>query len=190
MFAKDLADKTAEINSVELHGDRDYAWVWDYAQFRFKQSLSDLHRAEDKATALIKYAISGFGLFWALFVYFAKNYPLAAGDMFNFRIVLGLIALSLSVAFGGYCLLPVRTILPYGEEVAIRFINEDAMKSARPQCRFGLGLKLCSDFREEAATRKFWCVLVGFIALVFALILIFAGFYSWMTLSLSCGLSP
>src|ERR1039457_4134705 len=180
MFMKELEKRTREINSIEIMSGRDYAWVWEYAKFRFNQSLSDLNRVQDKATTLIKYVIGSFGLFWALFVYFTKNSPLPLQSPANLPVFLGLTSLVIAIALGGYCLLPVRTILPYGEEVAIRFINENPERSHAPQARFGLGLKLCSDFQEQYATRKSWCVLIGFLFLAVSLVSLFLGFYSWM----------
>jgi hypothetical protein len=180
MFKNKLEIGTREINSIQIRSDRDYGWVWEYAQFRFNQSISDLRRTEDKASTLIKYVISVFGLFWVLFVYFGKGGSLTLENTFNYRIVFGLVCLLLSAAFATYCLLPVRTILPHGEEVAIRFINENPEASHRPQGRFGLGLKLCSDFQEQAATRKSWCVLMGFVFLAASLGLLFSGFYLWL----------
>jgi hypothetical protein len=176
----ELESKTNEINMMQILSDRDYGWVWEYSKFRFNQTMSDVNRAEEKAGSLLKFVIYGFGAFWALFAYFVTGHHLTTTAVFNCRIVLGLVGLCVSAALGIYCLLPVKKLLLYGEEVAIRFINEQPEGSLRPLCKFGLCLKLCSDFQEQAATRKSRCVLAGFIFLAVSLGLLFSGFYSWM----------
>jgi hypothetical protein len=183
----EVESKAKEINAIPILDNRDYDWVWEYAKFRFNQTISDVDKVEKKAGDLLKFVIYGFGAFWALFVYFVKGSCLPLAQAFNLKIVLGLASLCLSAASSVYCLLPVRKLLLYGEEVAIRFINENPESSPQAQGRFGLGLKLCSDFQEQAATGKSWCVLAGFIFLVVSFGLLFSGFYSWMLLSQSYG---
>ena len=166
---------------------RDYGWVWEYAKFRFNQSVSDTNRVQEKANGLFKLVIYGFAAFWALFLYFFKEEGLPVAMAFNHYIKLGLVGLCLSAGVCIYCLLPVRKLLPYGEEVAIRFINENPQASPQAQGRFGLGLKLCSDFQEQAATRKLEWLLAGFILLAVSLGLLFSGFYFWSLLTQSYG---
>jgi hypothetical protein len=184
---KKVKEKANEINEIQILDGRDYRWVWDYAQFRFSQTSSDVYKAEEKAGSLLKFVIYGFGAFWALFVYFIAEHHITPAAAFNGHIVLGLLCLCVSAALGIYCLVPTRKLLLYGEEVAIRFINACEGTSPEAQGRFGLGLKLCSDFQEQAATRKSLCVLFGFIFLVASFGLLFSGFYSWMLLPQSYG---
>jgi hypothetical protein len=182
-MSKKLESQIEEINSVQILGDRDYDWVWEYAQFRFTQSILDMNKTEEKAGNLLKFVVNAFVAFWALLMYFTKGSTLPLGSAFNLRIVAGLSCLCVSAALGIYCLLPVRKLLPFGEEVAIRFVNDNAESSRRPRGRFGLGLKLCSDTQELATTTKSWCVLIGFIFLVVSVGLLFAGLYSRLLLS-------
>jgi hypothetical protein len=184
---KDVEDKANEINKIQIFEGRHYEWVWEYAKFRFNQSIDDMNRAQEKASSLLKLVILGFAAFWTLFVYFFKDSKVPLAAAFNYHILLGLGGLMLSAAICIYCLLPVRQLLLYGEDVAIRFINETPELSPVARTRFALGLKLCSDFQERRATRKFEFVFVGFILLVCSLGLLFSGFYHWMLLSQSCG---
>jgi len=184
---REVENKAKEINEIPILDNRNYSWVWEYAQFRFNQSMSDMSKAQEKASGLLKLVIYGFTAFWALFVYFFKEGKVPLMVAFNHRIVLGLVGLCLSAGLCIYCLLPVRKLLLYGEEVAIRFINQSPENSPQAQGRFGLGLKLCSDFQERAATRKFQYVFVGFILLTVSLGLLFSGFYSWMLLTQTYG---
>ena len=179
---KDVESSIEEINAIPILNDRDYGWVWEYALFRFNHSVSDMNRADEKANSLIKFAISGLGAFWALLVYFIKESSLPPAGAFNLCIVLGLACLFLSGASCICCLLPVKRLLPCGEELAIQFINENPESSRRPQGRFELGLKACSDFQERAATEKSWWVLTGFILLMVSFALLSFGVYSWMLL--------
>jgi hypothetical protein len=179
---KTVESSIQEINAISILSDRDYGWVWEYAKLRFDHSVSDMDRADKKANSLIKLAVSGLGAFWALLVYFIKESSLLPASAFNLCIVLGLACLFLSGISCICCLLPVRRLLPCGEELAIQFINENPEASRRPQGRFGLGLKACSDFQERAATKKSWWVLTGFILLVVSFALLSFGVYSWMLL--------
>jgi len=187
---RDLDTKTNEINSIQIMPDRDYGWVWEYAKFRFGLSISDTNKVQDRASSLLKLVFYGFAAFWALFLYFFKERELPLATAFNHRIVFGLAGLCIAASLCIYCLLPVRKLLPYGEEVAIRFINQLPERSPEAQARFGLGLKLCSDFQECSASHKAKVILAAFISLAVSAALLFAGFYSWMLLAQSYGPRP
>ena|ERR1700680_1536702 len=111
-------------------------------------------RAQEKASGLLKLVMGGFAAFWALFVNFFKGSSVPLALAFNHRILLGLGGLVLSAGLCIYCLLPVRKLLLYGEDVAIRFINQTPEISPQAQTRFGLGLKLCSDFSRTGSYAK------------------------------------
>jgi hypothetical protein len=177
-----LDAKVKEVNEIQILTDRDYDWIWDYAQFRFNQGISDINKAEEKAGDLLKLVIYGFGAFWALFVYSVKEHNLPLGGAFNLCVLMGLAGLCLSAFFVMLCLIPGKRMILGGEELAIQFINENPETSRRPKGRFALYLKICSDFQARSATWKSWFVLISFIFLVVSLVLLFSGFYSWMLL--------
>jgi len=184
---KELDNKTNEINNIEIMSGRDYGWVWEYAKFRFGLSVSDTSKAQERASDLLKLTFYGFAAFWALFLYFFKERNLPLSVTFNFFIIFGLSGFCLVAGLCIYCLLPARKLLPYGEEVAIRFINQVPEHSPEAQTRFSLGLKMCSDFQEQAAARKSKFILAAFIFLAVSAGLLFAGFCSWMLSAQSYG---
>lgn len=167
------------INNVEVLGDKDYDWVWDYAKFRFGYSTSAANGAEEKAESLLKFSLSVAGAFWVLFIYLATQLSMKPRDIVNGWLVCGLVFIGFSALSALVAIFPITRRALFREDAAIRFVNAaDTENAKEPIGRFAVGLMLCSDSYQWVARFKSYCVATGLVFLVAAASLITFGFYS------------
>jgi hypothetical protein len=166
------------INAIQVSGDKDYGWLWEYSKFRFSHSISGVKAAEDKATSLLKFTLSLAGVIWLAFTYFMRAGQQTQIAVTPSWLIAGALLLGAFIC-AVIALVPSKRLRPFREEVAMRFISENEKDSPKPLGRFALGLMLCSDYSEGEIKRTSSLVLAGTVFLMLAISLFIFGAFSY-----------
>jgi hypothetical protein len=117
--------KALEFNSKhEPRSDRDYKWIWQYAEQNFLRWEDANKYLDEKADSLIKYLGGGTGLFTILSITSAKSETLGIIAWAIPAVVAALIA----TAFAIWARTPATAFAPPSIEGAIIYTNEFAEK--------------------------------------------------------------
>lgn len=131
---------------------KEYAWVWEYAKFRFSSAAEARQSVEEKSLTTIKFvSIIGSGV-WAVFVFLSAR-GMCVAESVKMSALLGSFSLFLAALLALLAFGPAEHRLPVNEEAALRFADRCADKE-QSLGKFSLGLCASTEFENVLVSKK------------------------------------